>query len=802
MASKSLGTLTIDMIAKTGNFEKGMSKAERSTYNFKKNSKKNIDSAMTNIAKGFAGATVAIVGYTTALATIALKSTQAVASQTRLAEALHTSYDSLTSLNLAFADKGIDNFESSMNRLNRRLGAAELGRGAALKAVEELNLNLKELSTVEADERLAIIADRIKEVSTSSEMAARFAQDLGFEQKEAVNFFLQGGDAIREYSKRVEKLGLALSDVDAKRIEEAHNAMGFFGDATKGATQQLSLAFAPAIVAITEVMEDMLEATGGLSKYFSDLGKVAIQAFSYIADGADIAYRTIGALIDSIMWLAGNATRLLAPLGEAFGGLVGSKDIENYFKEQLILAESMVEVSTKNMNEIFERNLLGEEFRKKYKENLNKTFEGLGESKIASSIEIKGTDNTAKEAVKSYEELLGIYSKTQALQNSFNEELKNIEKSTATAAQKTELIALASQKYNNELEKLNEKKGYLDILGEFDKEQALANDFVKTIEEINDSASTHAEKLELMALATQRYEEALKNLEPKKKTFDELLGNYDKNQAALNEYNRALEEIGNSAATNEEKIYLQALALERLNESLETSKTYWDQWLEGAQNALENFDELGKTVVDNFTSGFGNAFEKVLTGASSLKDGFRDMMSGLASSVINAIGQMIAQWMAYEAVQLIVGKQTQATEATRLQANALAMAQMAGLNAFASTAAIPVTGPALAPAAMAAALGITLPFAGTIGATALAGMAHDGLDSVPKTGTWLLEKGERVITSNTSAKLDKTLDRVTNNKNNMNNNFYISGELDQRTQSQIAMEISRKQRLADLRLGR
>lgn len=802
MASKSLGTLTIDMIAKTGNFEKGMSKAERSTYNFKKNSKKNIDSAMTNIAKGFAGATVAIVGYTTALATIALKSTQAVASQTRLAEALHTSYDSITRLNLAFADKGIDNFESSMNRLNRRLGAAELGRGAALKAVEELNLNLKELSTVEADERLAIIADRIKEVSTSSEMAARFAQDLGFEQKEAVNFFLQGGDAIREYSKRVEKLGLALSDVDAKRIEEAHNAMGFFGDATKGATQQLALALAPAIVAITEVMEDMLEATGGLSKYFSDLGKVAIQAFSYIADGADIAYRTIGALIDSIMWLAGNATRLLAPLGEAFGGLVGSKDIENYFKEQLILAESMVEVSTKNMNEIFERNLLGEEFRKKYKENLNKTFEGLGESKIASSIEIKGTDNTAKEAVKSYEELLGIYSKTQALQNSFNEELKNIEKSTATAAQKTELIALATQKYNDELEKLNEKKGYLDILGEFDKEQALANDFVKTIEEINDSASTHAEKLELMALATQRYEEALKNLEPKKKTFDELLGNYDKNQAALNEYNRALEEIGNSAATNEEKIYLQALALERLNESLETSKTYWEQWLEGAQNALENFDELGKTVVDNFTSGFGNAFEKVLTGASSLKDGFRDMMSGLASSVINAIGQMIAQWMAYEAVQLIVGKQTQATEATRLQANALAMAQMAGLNAFASTAAIPVTGPALAPAAMAAALGITLPFAGTIGATALAGMAHDGLDSVPKTGTWLLEKGERVITSNTSAKLDKTLDRVTNNKNNMNNNFYISGELDQRTQSQIAMEISRKQRLADLRLGR
>ena len=37
-------------------------------------------------------------------------------------------------------------------------------------------------------------------------------------------------------------------------------------------------------------------------------------------------------------------------------------------------------------------------------------------------------------------------------------------------------------------------------------------------------------------------------------------------------------------------------------------------------------------------------------------------------------------------------------------------------------------------------------------------MAHDGIDSVPKTGTWLLEKGERVLTSETSKKLDAKLD--------------------------------------------
>ena len=40
------------------------------------------------------------------------------------------------------------------------------------------------------------------------------------------------------------------------------------------------------------------------------------------------------------------------------------------------------------------------------------------------------------------------------------------------------------------------------------------------------------------------------------------------------------------------------------------------------------------------------------------------------------------------------------------------------------------------------------------------GMAHDGIDKVPKTGTWLLEKGERVTTAETSAKLDRMLNNI------------------------------------------
>jgi hypothetical protein len=44
--------------------------------------------------------------------------------------------------------------------------------------------------------------------------------------------------------------------------------------------------------------------------------------------------------------------------------------------------------------------------------------------------------------------------------------------------------------------------------------------------------------------------------------------------------------------------------------------------------------------------------------------------------------------------------------------------------------------------------------------TALAGMAHDGIDSVPEDGSWFLQRGERVTTAQTSAKLDAMLSRI------------------------------------------
>lgn len=85
-------------------------------------------------------------------------------------------------------------------------------------------------------------------------------------------------------------------------------------------------------------------------------------------------------------------------------------------------------------------------------------------------------------------------------------------------------------------------------------------------------------------------------------------------------------------------------------------------------------------------------------------------------------------------------------------------------DAYSAMAGIPVIGPALGIAAAAAAVTAQLAQVAAVKNVNLSGMAHDGIDAVPETGTWLLQKGERVTTAETSAKLDKTLDDVRSNQ--------------------------------------
>lgn len=58
--------------------------------------------------------------------------------------------------------------------------------------------------------------------------------------------------------------------------------------------------------------------------------------------------------------------------------------------------------------------------------------------------------------------------------------------------------------------------------------------------------------------------------------------------------------------------------------------------------------------------------------------------------------------------------------------------------------------------------------AATVGGLAIAGMAHDGIDNVPREGTWLLDKGERVLNAPSNDKLNRFLDSQASQQGGVN----------------------------------
>lgn len=195
-------------------------------------------------------------------------------------------------------------------------------------------------------------------------------------------------------------------------------------------------------------------------------------------------------------------------------------------------------------------------------------------------------------------------------------------------------------------------------------------------------------------------------------------------------------------------------AMSDLNEEIikPVDEGYWEKWLESAEEAMTSFDELAGSVVENFSSQFGNAFEKMIFDSESLGESISGMAEGMARSVVNALGQMAAQWIAYQLVQMMVGKTAAATAASATALEAQSMAVMAGLNAFASTAAIPIVGPAMAPAAMTAALTVAQPMAMTIaGLSASAAAARATGGPVSDGKPYLVgERGAELFVPNTS----------------------------------------------------
>ncbi|HBW7229159.1 TPA: phage tail tape measure protein [Klebsiella pneumoniae] len=745
MAGKSLGTLTIDLVAKVGGFVSGMDKAERASAKWSKQVQDDVAKSSAALA-GIGAAAIAAGLAVGASGFQLLKSTsRQIAETDRWAKSLQLSTQELLAWQFAAEKAGVsgDQMADIFKDIGDKIGDAVLNKsGEAVDALNALGLSAEKLSKVSPDKQLLAIGESLEKISTNAEKTT-ILESLGNDLSKLLPLFDNNNQKLKQFIDLAKDYGVA---PDPSSIDDLVKVNQLFED-MEAQVAGLKIEIAAGLAKV-----DLTPLQGSLDKLHDVLtDPLVLQGISdLVSEVAQLA----GWLVKA----AAGAGQLAASTGNRFAALSGKIDLTNIDQVnerieylQKILegkkgfysqSESMfgwitgVDDSAKALNDEL---LSLIETRDK--------FSKASKSVLPLQVATVGTDNpfslppggTNGKPVKT---------PTSKTENAFNSRLLDLQKQAAlieTTGKKTAEVT--------ELEKINFDitSGNLKKLSEAQKEQ------LRTAAKALDSKK---EELRLNQ-ENARVAEYVSGLERQNKLVQQ---GYDNEIVGRYSGGRERSRMQDNNDIQQDFAYQQDDLLNQL-QSGDIDQSLYDKKKEALQNSLDERlkiqeeyykkqDELQNDGAAGFISGLATQIETSMDLYTNMQQVGAQAFSSLTDMIIDwaETGKLNVKDFASTFLQSV---------GSTLLSYAAAQVAMAGLQAFTAMIGVPFVGPEIAgPAAIAATAAAGVLAIGV--GTALQGQAHDGIDSVPETGTWLLQKGERVTTAKTSAKLDATLDRVAN----------------------------------------
>lgn len=774
MAGKSLGTLTIDLIAKVGGFVQGMDKAERASQKWSAQVKKDAKEVGASIVAIGAAAATAAVGIGAAGLAVVKNTAQQVTEADRWAKSLKMSTQDLLAWQYAAEQAGLtgDNIADIFKDINDKVGDAVLNKsGEAAQALDTLGLSAEKLSQQSPDKQLLAISSALQKVPSQAGKT-NILESLGNDLSKMLPLFDNNNEKLKQFIQLSKDFGIAPPQEDIDNLVKVNQ---FFQDIETSA-RGLKMEIASGLAKVD--LSPLQDGLDNIRDVFTD--PAILQGLSDLVGEAISLAGVVGRIAGG---LGAIATYTRSRIGAVSGNYNAADESDIAQRIEFLNKRGDQSKEQKDELEFLSKRL---QFLRAIKssmtpEEVERGAKGL--SSLLSDMGLSPTDNNYK--LGKGESNQKITTKSNPTDNAFKSRLLDLQKQAAlieTTGKKTAEVT--------ELEKVNFDitSGNLKALSEAQKEQlryaAKIIDSKKEELRLNQENAKLAEFVSGLdrqnKIIRQGYDNDLagRSLGLKDRSRMRELNNiqqdFEYKQAdLLKQYQSG--DITKSLYESETDALKSSL-----EERLQIQEDYYHEsdglrndWESGISSALSDFADSSsdyyQQAADAMTSILGSATDSisehlydVISGTESMGEAIKGIFSDLGKSVIKALVDMAAQWIVYQGVQMLVNKSAQASAIPSMIANAQATALQAQLAAFASTAAIPIVGPGLAPAAMAAAAAITEPMVAAISAASLSGMAHDGIDAVPETGTWLLQKGERVTTAATSAKLDATLDRVAN----------------------------------------
>lgn len=738
MAGKSLGTLTIDLIAKVGGFVQGMDKAERASQKWRDQVKKDAKEISTSIiAIGAAAATVA-VGIGAAGLAIVKNTAQQVTEADRWAKSLKMSTQDLLSWQYAAEQAGLtgDNIADIFKDINDKVGDAVLNKsGEAAQALDTLGLSAQKLAQQSPDKQLMAISEALQKIPTQAGKT-NILESLGNDLSKMLPLFDNNNEKLKQFIQLSKDFGVAPPQEDIDNLVKVNQ---FFQDIeTSARGLKMEIASGLAKVDLTPLQDGLDD----IRDVFTD--PAVLQGLSDLVGEAISLAGVVGRIAGG---LGAIATYTRSRIGAVSGNYNAADESDIAQRIEFLNKRGNQSKEQKDELDFLTKRL---QFLRAIKSSLTPEEVDKGANGLTSLLSDMGIQPPTGDDYKlgKGESNQKVTTKSNPTENAFKGRLLDLQKQAAlieTTGKKTAEVT--------ELEKVNFDitSGNLKKLSEAQKNQ------------LRDAAKFLDSKKEELRLNQEnaKVAEYVSGLERQNKLIkqgydSEFIGRYsgDRERSRMQERNSIQQEYEGSRED-----------LLKQYQSGDISKSLYDAETEALQDALNKRLEIQNDyykqqdeLQNDYSAGLISGFTAQATAAMDLYS----TMQQVGAQTFSSMTDMIITWAETGKLnaQDFAATFIQSVGAAMLQ-YAAAQVAMAALNAFTQWIGVPYVGPAVAPAQAIAAAAAAGVFMTAIG-SALHGQAHDGIDSVPETGTWLLQKGERVTTAKTSAKLDATLDRVAN----------------------------------------
>ena len=176
---------------------------------------------------------------------------------------------------------GTKTLDMALQRMTRRIAEAAAGSGAAKGALEELGLSAQELARLSPDQAFSQIAEAMKSVENQSDRVRLAFKLFDSEGVKLLNTLDLGAQDLAEIAQEARDLGLAISRVDAAKIESANDAFYKMQQSIKGVATIFAVELAPGLEEaanqFTEFVKQNRELIGlKVREYFEDI-RIALE---------------------------------------------------------------------------------------------------------------------------------------------------------------------------------------------------------------------------------------------------------------------------------------------------------------------------------------------------------------------------------------------------------------------------------------------------------------------------------------------------------------------------------------------